>query len=203
MYRQINYYGKRALVPVLFTSILVSCNRDKEMDLSSPAYHISQSEKLMIPASVQLPENLPLGNSRIVTYYATGVQKYKAQAKAGDPAAFEWVLVGPQADLFDASNAKVGTHSSGPNWTLSPADSVFAQHFTPAKTAPSPDGTQHIDWLLLMPKAGKTPTGIFANVAYIQRIATKGGKAPATLPVNATETINVEYTAVYRFTKKN
>ena len=202
MYRQLNY-GKLALVPVLLTAAFVSCNHNKDLNVSSPAYYIEQSEKLFIPAAIQLPENLPAGNSRVPTYYATGVQKYKALQKAGDPSSFEWVLTGPQADLFDASNAKVGTHSAGPNWTISAYDSLFAQHFTPARTTASPDGTRHVDWLLLMPKAGKAPTGIFANVAYIQRIATTGGKAPATLPTHAGETADVNYTAVYRFTKKN
>jgi hypothetical protein len=81
-------------------------------------------------------------------------------------------------------------------------DSIYAQVFTPAKSAASPDPGS-IDWLLLMPKTGKVPTGIFANVSYIQRIATKGGKAPTTLPVSAGETVEVKYTAIYRFTKKN
>jgi hypothetical protein len=54
-----------------------------------------------------------------------------------------------------------------------------------------------------MPKAGKTPTGIFANVAYIQRIATQGGKAPVIPPASLNETVEVKYTAVYRFTSKN
>ena len=60
-----------------------------------------------------------------------------------------------------------------------------------------------IPWLQLMPKAGKVPTGAFSNVNYIQRIATTGGKAPATAPASATETVDVPYTAVYRFAKKN
>jgi len=57
--------------------------------------------------------------------------------------------------------------------------------------------------LLLMPKAGKIPTGIFTNVSYLQRIATKGGKAPTIPPVNATDVVDVKYTAIYRFTKQN
>jgi hypothetical protein len=52
-----------------------------------------------------------------------------------------------------------------------------------------------------MPKTGTVPTGIFSHVAYIQRIATKGGKAPATLPSAASDTVDVKYTAIYRFTK--
>ncbi|MBL7745580.1 MAG: DUF3455 domain-containing protein [Chitinophagaceae bacterium] len=202
MTQQQNHYGKLWLFPFLLT-IVASCEKDKDNNTDTPAHHIAESEKLAIPAAVTVPDNPPAGNTRVATYYAVGVQKYKAQVKAGsNPATYEWVFVAPQADLYDATNKKAGSHSAGPTWQLSAMDSIYGQHFSPAKTAVSPD-VNSIDWLLLMPKNGKTPTGIFANVSYIQRIATKGGKAPATLPVNANETVNVEYTAVYRFTKKN
>jgi hypothetical protein len=136
-----------------------------------------------------------------MTLYAEGVQKYKAEPKPGTPGEFRWLFVAPQADLFDNTNKKVGTHGAGPYWELSFADSIFAQHFAPAKTAPSPDNS--IDWLLLMLKTGKQPTGVFAQVSYIHRIATTGGKAPATPPASASETADVPYTAIYRFIKKN
>jgi hypothetical protein len=202
MFTQEHRYVKFFLFTALLSSMLIACERDKDIENNSPAHHISESEKLVIPAAVDLPANLPGGNSRVATYFAEGVQKYKAQPKAGSPGTFEWVFVAPEANLYDATNAKVGTHGAGPHWQVSPLDSIFAQAFAPAKTAPSPDANS-IDWLLLMPKAGKVPTGIFANVSYIQRIDTKGGKAPAALPLSATETINVNYTAIYRFTKKN
>ena len=174
-----------------------------EANGNSPAAHIAASENLEIPSAVAIPENLPNGNSRVATYYAVGVQKYKARIKAGsDPVSYEWVFVAPQADLYDISNAKVGTHGAGPFWTISPADSIFGQHFSPARTAPSPD-LESIDWLLLMPKIGKAPTGIFADVDYIQRIATKGGKAPLAPPTSLTQTADVKYKTVYRFTKIN
>ena len=174
-----------------------------EANGNSPAAHITASENLTIPATVAVPENLPNGNTRVATYYAVGVQKYKARIKAGsDPVAYEWVFVAPQADLYDITNANVGTHGAGPFWEISPADSIFAQHFTPARTAPSPD-PESIDWLLLMPKVGTTPTGIFADVDYIQRIATKGGKAPLAPPTSLTQTADVKYKTVYRFTKIN
>jgi hypothetical protein len=131
------------------------------------------------------------------------VQKYKARIKTGsDPESYEWVFVAPQADLYDINNEKVGTHGAGPFWQISSLDLIFGQQFTPAKTSPSED-PESIDWLLLMPKIGTTPTGIFADVDYIQRIATKGGKAPLTPPVNLAETIDVKYKALYRFTKIN
>ncbi|HVG11577.1 MAG TPA: DUF3455 domain-containing protein, partial [Flavisolibacter sp.] len=168
-----------------------------------PAYYITKSEKLEIPGAIQVPANLPGGNTRVATFFAEGVQKYKAQQKAGDPATYEWVFVAPEADLYDKTNKKIGTHTAGPSWQLfGSADSIFAQQFSPPRTAPSTEPAT-IDWLLLMPKVGKTPTGIFANVAYIQRIATQGGKAPVTPPASLNETVEVKYTAVYRFTSKN
>lgn len=199
-----NPFKKSLLMPALLLTIVMTYSCHKEKDTNTPARFISESEKLVIPAAVDVPADLPNGNKRVATFYAEGVQKYKAQQKAGsDPATFEWVFVAPQADLFDATNKQVGTHSAGPTWQLfGTADSIFAQQFSPARSAPSTD-PNGVDWLLLMPKTGKAPTGLFANVAYVQRIATIGGKAPATLPVSASETIDVKYTAIYRFTKKN
>lgn len=203
MCKQTNHYREFILPIVLLAAIIASCGKDNDAaDTASPAFQIKQSEKLAIPASVDL-NSLPHGSTRLATYFAAGVQKYKAQAKAGtNPVTYEWVFMAPEASLFDISNKKIGTHGAGPFWELSPGDSVFGQHFTPARTAPSPGGNS-IDWLLLMPKAGKTSTGIFGNVFYIQRIATTGGKAPAQLPLHANETANSNYTAIYRFSKKN
>jgi hypothetical protein len=190
-------------VGALLSLVIMSCTHDKAVDTSSPAFHIAESEKLIIPASVDLPANLPTGNTRVATFYADGVQKYKGQLVPGsNPAAYQWVFVAPQADLYDVTNNKVGTHSAGPDWQLSAVDSMFGQAFNPARTAPGVDPTS-IDWLLLMPKTGKAPTGIFANVSYVQRIATVGGKAPTIAPVSETDAVDVHYTAVYRFTKQN
>ena len=189
----------------LGSTIIVSCNRNKEqiVDTNSPAFYIAQGENLIIPDAVKLPDNLPNGNSRVFTFFADGVQKYKAEEIPGsDPVAYQWVFVAPQADLYDATNKKVGTHSQGPDWQLSAADSVFGQAFSPPRTAPGSDPGS-IDWLLLMPKTGKAPTGVFANVDYVQRVDTKGGKAPSTPPGSATETANAHYTAIYRFSKRN
>lgn len=226
MYHQSNHFNKFLLTAALLSTTIVSCKREQiagysagnasetlqsnfladnslETGGNSAAAHIAASENLVIPASVNLPANLPNGNSRVATYYAVGVQKYKARIKAGsNPVAYEWVFIAPQASLFNATNTEVGTHGAGPFWETSAVDSIFAQQFSPARTASSPD-PESIDWLLLMPKTGTTPTGIFTDVDYIQRIATKGGKAPLTAPVSLTETVDVKYKTVYRFTKKN
>ncbi len=189
---------------LLMVVFIFACKEDEQIDTSAPSFLIAESDKLTIPTEVDLPANGSKGNTRVVTYYAEGVQKYKAQQKAGsDPVAFEWVFVAPEADLFDASNAKIGTHYVGPSWEIAGSKGLInGQAFSPAKTAKSSDANS-IDWLLLMPKSGTTPSGVFADVDYIQRIATTGGKAPATPPTSATQTTEVEYTAIYRFSKIN
>ena len=191
-----------AVALLLTTTIMYSCDKDDETSNVADE-QIRASEAMTIPDAVTLPANAPSGNERVATYYAVGVQKYKAQVKAGSaPVTFEWVFVAPEAKLFNNQNQQVGTHSAGPSWRLTGGiDSMYGQQFTPARTAPAPVASS-IDWLLLMPKDGKTPTGIFADVSYIQRIATSGGKAPSTLPVTENDKVEVPYTAVYRFSKK-
>lgn len=194
--------GQGLLAVAILSTTIISCSREKMIEESS-VDHIAASEKLSIPTLVELPANSPGGNTRVATFFAKGVQIYKAKEKTGsDPLTYEWAFVAPQAKLYDPGNKIVGSHGAGPFWTLSGSDSIFAQAFNPAKSAPAPDASS-IDWLLLMPKTGTVPKGIFAGVAYIQRIATKGGKAPAYLPENASSTIEIPYEAVYRFTKKN
>ncbi len=212
---------KRQSIVLLVAALLAapfftSCEKEENADTSArltpfsenffpgdvPARHITQSEKLEIPASVDLPSN-DAGNSRVATYYAVGVQKYRSQAKANtSPVIYEWVFVAPLADLYDITNKNVGLHGAGPFWTTTVADSIFAQHFSPVRSAPAADPSS-VDWLLLMPKNGTTPTGIFQDVDYIQRIATVGGKAPVTPPTAANQTVDVNYTAIYRLSKKN
>lgn len=191
-----------SLIPML-AATMVACTDHLEPDTSLPSHHIAASEQLTIPAQVALPSNVPRGTSRVATYYARGVQKYKAREKAdSNPVTYEWVFVAPEADLYDATNANVGTHFAGPSWQLTGSNAlIVGQPYSSPKTASQDPNS--IDWLLLMPKSGITPTGIFQDVDFIQRIATRGGKAPATPPASATATVDVPYTTVYRFSKIN
>lgn len=184
------------------TSIAPAETPSLEANGNVAAAHLAASETLEIPSAVALPENLPGGNTRVATYYAVGVQKYKARIKPGTSDVLEWVFVAPQADLYDGANTKIGTHGAGPVWKLFTQDSIVAMHFLPMRTAPSND-PESIDWLLLQPKTGITPTGIFADVDYIQRIATKGGKAPVTPPASLDATADVKYKAIYRISRIN
>jgi hypothetical protein len=191
-----------ALFVILFLSV-AACNKETGEDTSLASYHIFESEKLVLPETIAVPVNPPSGNTRLATYFAEGVQKYKAQRVPGsDPVVYQWILTGPRANLYDVSNRKIGTHTAGPTWQLSANDSIYAQQFVPARAVPSADPLS-VDWLQLMPKTGTQPTGVFANTTYIQRIATRGGKAPSAPPVSANDTVDVKYTAIYRFTRKN
>jgi hypothetical protein len=203
---KINIMKKKSIllklsVCALLLKTVVSCTKEPNSNYSFARY-ISESEQLAIPAEIELPANLPEGNKRVATYFATGVQQYKAQQVPGsEPVRYRWLLVAPKAILFDITNSKVGTHTIGPTWQLSASDSIYGQQFYPARSV-TPDSTS-IAWLLLKTKDGKTPTGVFAGVSYIQRIATTGGKAPSIPPVSISDTVDVNYTAIYRFTKKN
>jgi Protein of unknown function (DUF3455) len=192
-------FQKTVLAAAILSTVMAACSPDVHNPAGEAIY---ESENLPIPEAIALPSHAN-GYTRVATFYAEGVQKYKARVKAGTTV-YEWFLVAPQANLFDVYHKKVGTHSAGPTWQLhkSTTDSIYGQQFAPPRNAPSPDANS-IDWLLLKPKDGTTPTGIFAEVDYIHRIATKGGKAPAVPPASLDDAIDVKYTAVYRFTKKN
>lgn len=198
-----HYFLLGGLIVLMIWLLASACRRDDAVNENLPASYIQQSERLEIPAAIALPANQPNGNSRVVTFYAEGVQKYKARVKPGsDPQELEWVFVAPLADLYDMNNRKAGVHGAGPYWKLSTTDSIRAEAYNPAKTATATDAYS-IDWLLLKPLTGSTPTGIFSGVEYIQRIATNRGKAPAAAPRNISDTVDVRYTAVYRFSKRN
>ena len=76
-------FKKFTWMAIIASAAVLSCNRDKNTDTNSPAFHIAESEKLVIPAAVDLPANLPSGNTRVATFYADGVQKYKAKPNPG------------------------------------------------------------------------------------------------------------------------
>jgi len=192
------------LVGVMVLVFISGCRHGGDYEQEgTPSFYIHRSETLVIPAAIDLPANLPGGNTRVETFYAVGVQKYRAQLVPGGGAQqYSWALVAPRADLYDLSNRKVGTHGVGPHWKLYSGDSIRAEAYNPARIAPSSDPS-NIDWLLLKPALGFNSTGVFTDVNYIQRIATYGGRAPSMPPVSATDTIDSPYTAIYRFSKKN
>lgn len=136
------------------------------------------------------PESIkpPAGETLILRAHASGVQIYGCEAS-------QWQLRGPDAHLVDDAGAAVGTHFAGPAWQWSDGSRVTG---TPVASA-TPD-PQSIPWLLLRATAHEGD-GALKNVTSIQRLHTKGGKAPAE-PCTAArekETVRVPYTADYYF----
>lgn len=143
-----------------------------------------------VPENLRVPEGQPL----LLRTVARGAQIYSCKAKAAEPAAFEWVLKAPDAELFDQSGAKIGRHFAGPTWESVDGSRVVGETVqkSPAQGA--------VPWLLLRTKANEG-AGALANVKYVQRVDTVGGVAPATGcdAAHAGAEARVDYSASYIF----
>ena len=150
------------------------------------------------PAPAPVPQALaPRGRHTLLeSIAARGVQVYECRADGGSPTGSRWVFVAPQADLYDAAGAQVGTHYGGPHWEAADGSRIVGAVEARAE-APQADA---IPWLLLSAKS-VGPDGRFAKVTTVQRVNTSGGVAPArscaTGALGATE--RVPYTADYLF----
>ena len=130
------------------------------------------------------------GEQGLLPWFGVGVQIYRWNGTS-------WIFVAPEAMLFAnaGDDGEVGIHFGGPTWQSNSGSKVVGkvlQHCTP-----DPDA---IPWLLLasVPESTEGP-GIFADVTYIQRVNTVGGKAPAAPGSFAGEVARVPYTADYFF----
>jgi hypothetical protein len=137
------------------------------------------------------PDGLPTPQKALVSVVAhgEGVQIYTCQGGA-------WTLTAPEATLTDAQGRRIGRHYAGPSWQATDGGVVTGQVI--AKT-PSPAG-DGIDWLLL--RATSAPAqGLFANVGYIERQKTAGGRAPAggCDAAHEGQAVRVAYSAEYDF----
>ncbi len=105
---------------------------------------------------------------------ATGVQIYACAARKDDAAKFEWTLVAPEAELFDAAGKKIGRHYAGPTWEATDGSKVVGE-LKARDDGPDPNA---IPWLLLAAKS-TSGSGVLSKTTSIQRLRTVGGKAPS------------------------
>jgi hypothetical protein len=137
-----------------------------------------------------VPDNLKPPSTEKLARQARGVgdQIYSCDGST-------WVLTGPDAKLFDETGKEVGSHFAGPTWQWSDGSSVTGRPV--ANATPDPDS---IPWLLLT-ATGHQGDGVMKDVSSIQRLATKGGKAPSTgcNEPHKGEKTRAHYTAVYYF----
>jgi hypothetical protein len=135
----------------------------------------------------------PPGSELILQLGADGVQIYACEAK-GD--SYTWMFQAPEAALFDAHDRQVGSHGKGPMWTLFDGSTIIGE-VTAKEPAPL---ASDIPWLLLGVKS-HAGTGLLSNAAFIRRIDTKGGVAPATGcdGAHTGEVARMRYSATYQF----
>ena len=147
-----------------------------------------------LPAAIQVPA----GNRVAMETVGVGEITYECRDKANAPGQTEWVFVGPSAVLNDRSGNKVGTYF-GPPATWASND---GSRLTATQLAVAPAGTGNLPYQLVKanPAMG---AGAMAGVTYIQRVALKGGVAPASAcsPANKGERQIVKYQADYIFWK--
>jgi hypothetical protein len=142
------------------------------------------------PQAITIPSTQPV----VLKALAKGVQVYVCKGKEGAAGTFEWTLKAPDAELFDEKGQKIGKHYGGPTWESTDGSKVVGQ--LRAKVD-SPEATA-IPWLLLDAKTTEG-TGVLSKVKNIQRLATVGGKAPATGcdAAHKNAETRVDYTATY------
>jgi hypothetical protein len=142
-----------------------------------------------VPAALEVPGNEQL----MVRVHAKGDQIYSCKV---DGAQAGWTLKAPEAQLFDKDGKSFGKHFAGPSWEASDGSRVVGKA---AANVASPDADS-IPWLLVK-VVSHTGDGALARVTSIQRINTKGGKAPASGcdAGTAGQEVRVPYSADYLF----
>lgn len=142
-----------------------------------------------IPPQLQPPANEQL----FLQLHAKGDQIYTCKSETSQSA---WALRAPDAQLFDKSEKLFGKHFAGPSWEANDGSRVTGKAIA---NSPSPD-PDSIPWLLVT-IVSHDGAGALSRATSIQRIRTKGGKAPASScdASRAGEEVRVPYSADYLF----
>jgi len=154
-----------------------------------PAMRDEKSEDNRAP---EVPHDIAVRNGNKVAFHGLGigVQFYTWNAAS-------WGTATPEATLFDEDGNVVAIHFAGPSWESNSGSKVVGAVVPPTVTV----DTNAIPWLLL--SAVRTEgNGVFADVTFIQRIHTTGGKAPAADGTVVGQVACVPYTADYFFFHK-
>lgn len=146
-------------------------------------------------AAQDVPQQLrPPGNQQLLLQvHAKGDQVYICK---GDAAQFAWTLKAPDAQLFDKNGKLFGKHFAGPSWEANDGSRVTGKAVA---NSPSPDANS-IPWLLVT-ILSHDGSGVLSRVTTIQRLNTKGGKAPESGcdASHVGQEVRVSYSADYRF----
>lgn len=136
--------------------------------MSSPSKSTYSQDSL--PDSIKVPA----GNKVAMETVGVGEITYECRDKANAPGQTEWVFVGPKAVLTDRAGKAVGSYYGPPaTW-----EALDGSKLTATQLAVAPSGAGNLPYQLVKanPASG---SGALVGVTYIQRVALKGGVAPA------------------------
>jgi hypothetical protein len=160
--------------------------------VGAQAAQAGPEEPVDVPSTIAAPA----GTKLFLVGHAVGVQIYRCDAVGSG---YKWNLLAPRADLYGDNGKLLATHFGGPTWQAKDGSFVVGRV---VDRAPA-EGT--IPWLLLeVASSGGPEDGRLARTAYIQRLATTGGLAPASGCDAGTvgAVAEIPYTADYAFWRK-
>ncbi len=158
------HHPLRAAVAATSVALLSACG---SMPGSTMARPYSQDA---LPDAVKVPA----GHRVALETVGVGEITYECRAKADAAGAFEWFFVGPKADLNSRAGAKLGSYYGPPaTWESSDGSKIGGAQVA---VAPSAAGSIPHQLVKANPAMG---SGAMTGITYVQRVATRGGVAPA------------------------
>lgn len=149
------------------TAVLAACSGMPSMPMMAKAAPYSQD---MLPD----PVKVPAGHRVAWETVGVGEITYECRAKANMADAFEWVFVGPMAALKGRGGETLGRYFGPPaTWAANDGSALTG---TQVAVAPAMAGSIPLQLVKANPAMG---SGALTGVSYIQRVATRGGVAPA------------------------
>ena len=139
---------------------------------------------------------VPAGHKVMMETVGKGEISYECRVKKDAMNQYEWTFVGPDARLSNRQGQAVGRYYGPPaTWEAIDGSRVTA---TQVAVAPGAPGSLPLQLVKANPATG---SGILQGVAYIQRVATQAGLAPAAPCAQAEvgQKQNVSYQADYIF----
>ncbi len=123
-----------------------------------------------LPAAVQVPA----GHRVVLESVGAGDITYECRDKANAAGQYEWVFAGPNAGLADRQGRSIGRYFGPPaTWAASDGSAITG---TQLAVAPAGDGNIPLQLVKANPASGQ---GVMSGISHIQRVATRGGVAPA------------------------
>jgi hypothetical protein len=136
---------------------------------SSGGHRNNPVDNAALPSTVQVPD----GHHQKLWSRGVGEITYACREKADQKGSYGWVFVAPVATLYGSDKAVLGKYYAGPTW-----EGMDGSKVTGKQAGVAPMGAENIP-LQLVKASPAGSGGIFGDVAYIQRLKTKGGIAPA------------------------